>query len=77
MPTEHIKTRQKIKEIANIVDFNEMLDKSTLSDEDKTLIRLHYIEGKNFCFIADVLGYAESTIKYRHHMALVKISKIL
>lgn len=77
MPTKHIETRQKIKEIANIIDFNELLDKSTLTDEDKLLIRMHYIEGKNFNFIADILGYAESTIKYRHHLALVKIGKIL
>ena len=77
MPTEHIKIRQKIREIANIIDFNEMLDKTTLNDEDKALIRMHYLEGKNFCFIADILGYAESTIKYRHHMALVKIGKVL
>ncbi len=77
MPTEHIKIRQKIKEIANIFDFNELLDKTTLTDEDKLMIRMHYIEGKNFNYIADILGYAESTIKYRHHLALVKIGKIL
>ena len=77
MPTDHIKTRRRIKAIANIADFNDLLDRSTLSYEDKQLIRMHYIEGKNLTFIADIFGYAESTIKYRHRMALIKLSKIL
>lgn len=77
MTSEHILTRKKIKEIANIFDFNEMLDKSTLSEEDKYIIRTHYLEEKDFRFIADFLGYSESTIKYRHKKALLKIGKIL
>lgn len=75
--SKHIETRKFIKEIANIVDFDKMLDSVTLSKEDKSLIRLHYIEQKDFRYIADILGYAESTIKYRHKKALQKISRIL
>lgn len=77
MPTDHIKTRRKIRAIANIADFNDLLDRSTLSDEDKILIRMHYIERKTLTYIADMFGYAESTIKYRHRMALIKIGEIL
>ena len=54
-----------------------MLDKTVLADEDKSIIRMHYIEGKTFNYIADILGYAESTIKYRHQKALLKIGKVL
>ena len=77
MTSDHVLTRRKIKEIANVVDFIELLEKTVLSDEDKSLIKMHYLEGKNFNYIADILGYAESTIKYRHKMALLKIGKVL
>lgn len=77
MTTEHIITRNKIKEIASIKTFNELLDASTLSQDDKEMLRLHYIEEKDFRYIGDMLGYSEHTIKTRHKRALQKLSKIL
>lgn len=76
MTTEHIKTRRKIKDIATIKDFNELIDRSTLSEDDKALMRMHYLQGKDFRYIGDTLGFSESTIKYRHRKALKKISKL-
>lgn len=75
--TKHIDTRRRIQGIADISSFTELLDKTTLSDEDKNLLKLHYIQGKDFRYIGDMLGYSESTIKRRHKKALVKISKLL
>lgn len=77
MTTEHIKTRQRVKDIATIKDFNDLLGRSTLSEEDKAIMQLHYLKEKDFRYIGDVLGYSESTIKYRHKKALKKISRIL
>ena len=77
MSSEHINVRRKIKEIPSITSFNDLLERSTLSDEDKELLRLHYLEDKDFRFIGDSLGYSESTIKYRHKKALKKLSKII
>lgn len=75
--SKHIETRHKIKDIADISSFNDLLNKSTLSDEDKLFLQLHYIQGKDFRFIGDMLGYSESTIKQRHRRILKKLSKIL
>lgn len=75
--TKHIDTRRRIQGIADISSFTDLLDKTTLSDEDKHLLKLHYIQGKDFRYIGDMLGYSESTIKRRHKKALVKISKLL
>lgn len=75
--SKHIETRRKVKEIADISSFESLLEKSTLSATDKSIVRLHYIEGKDFCYIGDMLGFSESTIKRRHKNALNKISKIL
>lgn len=77
MPSEHVKTRNKIKEIANITTFNELIDACTLTEEDKELLRLHYLQGKDFKYIGDKLGFAESTVKKRHRKALQKLNKIL
>lgn len=55
----------------------ELLDSCTLTEEDKQIIKLHYVQGKNLGYIADVLGYSESTIKKKHKRILSKISKIL
>lgn len=75
--SEHIDTRKKLKGIADISSFTTLINSSTLSDNDKKILYLHYIDEKDFRFIGDMLGYSESTIKRRHKKALIKISKLL
>ena len=75
--SKHIETRKKIRDIAEVSSFNDLLDQTTLSDDDKKLLFLFYIKHKDFRYIGDTLGYSESTIKRRHKKALQKISKIL
>ncbi len=55
----------------------ELLDSCTLTEEDKTIIKMHYVQGKNLAYIGDILGYSESTIKKKHKRILNKLSKIL
>ena len=75
--SKHTETRNKLKGIADISSFTDLLNKSTISDDDKLLLRLHYLQGKYFRYIGDMLGYSESTIKQRHRRILKKLSKIL
>lgn len=75
--SKHIDTRKKIKSIADISSFNDLLNQSTLSDEDKLLLKLHYIQAKDFRYIGDMLGYSESTIKRKHKKILIKLGKLL
>ena len=75
--SEHIETRKKVQGIASISSFNELLDQVILSTEDKHILVLHYIQGKDLRFIGDMLGYSESTIKRKPKKALNKIAKIL
>lgn len=74
--TKHIDTRRRIQSIADISSFEDLLNKSTLSDDEKLLLKLHYIQGKDFRYIGDMLGYAESTIKKRHRKILAKLSRL-
>lgn len=75
--TKHIKTRRKLQSIADLKSFNEILDNSTLSSEDKYIVREHYLNDKNFAYIADELGYAEITVVKKHQKILKKIGKML
>lgn len=75
--SKHIETRNKIKSIADISSFTDFINRATLSDEDKNLLKLHYIQGKDFRYIGDMLGYSESTIKQRHRRILKKLSNLL
>ena len=75
--SEHIEARKKLKEIPSISRFDELLEMSTLSSMDKEILRLHYLEHRDFQFIGDSLGYATVTIKRRHAKAMAKLIKLL
>lgn len=77
MASEHIKTRRKIENIDTITDFNDLINQLIISPEQKEMMRLHYVEDKNFNYIADVLGYSESSMKKWHTKILKKISKLI
>lgn len=74
--TDHVKIKHKIKAIADVRDFESLLRVSMLSEEDKELLRLYYVNGKNFAFVADTLGYSETYIKKRHKAAILKLNKL-
>jgi len=74
--SEHIETRKKLKEIASVSSFTSLINSATLSHTDKQILVLHYIDGKDFRYIGDTLGYSESTIKKRHKKALKKLSQL-
>lgn len=70
-------TKARLKQIASLEEFDELLNKSTLSDVDKQGMRLHYIQDKSLGYIADEFGYSESCIKKRHAKCLQTIEKII
>lgn len=73
----HIETRHKLKDIARIDTFNALIDSCTLSDEEKELLRLHYIQHKTFIDIGEILGYSESTLKAKHRKILRKLDRLI
>lgn len=75
--TSRIKTRNTLKEIPLVETFEALLNKSMISDEEKELMRLHYIQKKDFRFTGDTLGYSEASIKAKHRKILKKLNKLL
>ena len=76
-PSEHIVTRTKLKEIPDVVTFEDLLNRCTLTDADKHILREHYLNEKSFLSIAMEMGYSEDTVKHRHQKILKKIKKLL
>ena len=75
--TEHIKTRKKLKNITLVTAFEDLFAQCTLSDTDKEILRMHYLQEKEFSFIGDTLGFSEATVKQRHRKALKKLSNLI
>ena len=75
--TEHIETRNRLKKIVEIQTFSDLLNRCILSEEDRQIMELHYLRGKDLHYIADLLGYSEGTIKKKHRRILKKLKQIL
>ena len=73
----HIDARRKLRQVELVHDFEHLLSLCTLSDEDKEIMRMHYIRQKDFRYIGDTLGFSEAAVKARHKEALRKLSKAL
>lgn len=77
MDKETKETRDKLKNISTLKEFNFILNEIVLSEEERILLRLHYIEQKPLSYISDELGMSEPTIKRKHRKLLLKITKLL
>lgn len=75
--TKHMLTKNKVKRIDKKSTFNSILEDSMLDDKEKQMMRMHYIEGKSFDFIADILGYSKPGIIKMHKRVLSKIENLL
>ena len=75
--SEHIDTKHKIQGLERYDDFYSLINTCIMSDEDRQILKMIYIENKNLAYIGDILGYSESTIKSRHRKLLKKLNKLL
>lgn len=77
MSSQHIETRNKLRNICEVSTFENLIANCVLSDTEKDILRLHYLKGKDFRYIGDELGFAESTIKGKHRKILSKLNKLI
>lgn len=75
--TQHVQTRAKLKETLEVTTFIDLINRCMLTPDERELMRLHYIEDKDFRYVGDRLGFAEVTIKEKHRKILKKIDKLL
>jgi DNA-directed RNA polymerase specialized sigma subunit len=75
--TDHIKTRKKLQSIPTKLEFNTLLDSIVLSDKERQMMQLYYVERKDFDYIADELGYTKSGILRMHKRVLKRIEALI
>ena len=73
----HIKTRKALRELPEVSDLGFILDHVLLSKEDKMIIRMIYLEGRDINYISDTLGFSASVIKTRYRKALNKMDVVM
>ena len=77
MNKENAETKNKLKNMESVNDFEELLNNLMASEEDKKILIMHYKDGKQLGYIADILGISESSVKKKHSKLLMKIGKII
>lgn len=75
--TQHISTRKKLVDIADVKTFNQVLDLVILTPEERKIMECKYLQGMSLLQIAFELNYTEVTICRKHQKILKKISKVL
>lgn len=76
MDRKNAKTRNNLRQIGSVKDFEDLLSQTMLSEEEKDILRLHYRDGKTMSYIADMLGLSEIAVKKKHRKILLKIGKM-
>ena len=76
MDYERKRTRDKIKNIPTIKDFDDLLSQTMLNDDDIKIMEMIYKDRLPLGIIADRLCMSESTIKRKHKRILIKMSKM-
>ncbi len=75
--TDHIKTRQKLKQIPSKIEFNSLIENAMLSSKEKQLMCMYYVERKDFDYIADTLGYSKAGVIKMHQRILKRIEALI
>lgn len=76
-PSEHMATKHKLKDICEVKTFEELLERCILTEEEKHILREHYLHGKSLVAISMEMGYAEDTIKHKHQKILKRLHRIM
>lgn len=69
--------RSYLKSIATKSEFDSLLEKLLLTDNEINVLRGVYTKHKNLNIVADNLGYSVQNIKVIHKSALMKIGNYI
>lgn len=74
--TRHISTKHKVSHLKP-KEFEAVMNAAMFSEKERRILRLIYCEKKPLGFVADITGYAESTIRLKHRQMIERISEII
>ena len=73
----HLEIKHKVKQIKRRSTFNEIIEDCMLSEKEKQMLKMYYIENKTLDYIADELGYSKAGIIKMHKRSLQKLESLL
>lgn len=71
--SDHIEIRKRLRNITSVAEFEKLLNSRMITDIDKKILKMHYIDNKPLSYIGDMLGYSESYVKKRHRYILRRL----
>ena len=77
MATEHIERIRAAKRVTKESSLLRAIEAANIGETNRKILRMRYIEGRMFEYIAAELGYSTSQIYRRHKAAMVILSAIL
>ena len=75
--SSHLDIKHKVKQIKRRSTFNEIIEDCMLSEKEKQMLKLYYLENKTLDYIADELGYSKAGIIKMHKRSLQKLETLL
>lgn len=73
--TDHISLKHRIENMRKS-EIRALLDDVVLSEDERSIMELIYIEKKPLGYVADVMGYSESGIKKIHCRIIKRINNL-
>lgn len=73
MDKDNFEVRKKLRSISTYKTFYQMLDGVILSDEERKIIEMFYLENKSLDLIADELKLSKTTVARKHKKILNKL----
>lgn len=74
---ERLETKRKLKSISTKQEITDIFDKVVLSERERQVMNMLYINKQQMVDIADELGVSEPTVLKDHARCLDKIGAIL
>ena len=74
--TDHVRMKHKIRRLKE-EEFRALLEASLLTPKEKEIMLKIYVEHKPLGYIADDLGYSESTVRLKHRQAISLLAEFL
>lgn len=75
--SKHLEIKHKVKQINRRSTFNEIIEDCMLSDKEKQMLKMYYLENKTLDYIADELGYSKAGVIKMHKRSLQKLEALL
>ena len=77
MDAKLLEARRKLEDIPSKAEYCIIVNRAKLTDVERQVVDMKYLNGKSLIFIGEEIGYSENTVKKLHHRALRKLAKLI